>query len=269
VVLPRPVTPVSILAAKLESLNRRLETSDRIDSSFRSELRLACELAGGLDAYVSSCTTPPSPALQAIAERTQAEDWGRGAGGGAGPSLEQEMLSGHVEGQALNFLVHLTGATRVLEIGMFTGYSALAMAEALPDNGQVVACEVDAHVADIAQRCFDRSPGGQKITVVVGPALETLRRLAADDATFDFVFVDADKANYAAYLEILLDTGLLTPRGLICVDNTLMQGLPYTSPQATANATAIATFNQVVVDDPRVVQVLVPLRDGLTLIRRA
>jgi caffeoyl-CoA O-methyltransferase len=263
--LPRPVTPLGILAAKLEHLSQQLEALD-IDAALKSELRQACELASGLDPYLSHCTTPESPALALLVQRTQAEDWSRSSNEAV--QLEQEMLSGHVEGQTLKFLVHLTQAKRVLEVGMFTGYSALAMAEALPDDGEVVACEVDAYVAEFAQKCFSESPSGHKILVKVAPALLTLKQLAAANETFGLVFIDADKAGYVDYLNLLLDTDLLSHNGLICVDNTLMQGQPYLSGESTANGVAIATFNQTVVDDPRVEQVMLPLRDGLTLIRR-
>jgi caffeoyl-CoA O-methyltransferase len=264
--LPRPVTPLGILATNLERLSQQLETLD-IDAKLKSELRQACELASGLDPYLSHCTTPESPALTSLVQRTQAEDWSHSSHE-TGSQLEQEMLSGHVEGQTLKFLVHLTQAKRVLEIGMFTGYSALAMAEALPDDGEVVACEVDAYVAQFAQQCFKESPSGHKILVKVAPALLMLKQLDAAKETFDLVFIDADKGGYVDYLNLLLETDLLTPNGLICVDNTLMQGQPYLSGESTANGVAIATFNQTVVDDPRVEQVLLPLRDGLTLIRR-
>lgn len=261
----RPVTPLGILAIKLKHLSQQLEALD-IDVNLLSELRQACELASGLDPYLSRCTTPESPALASLAIRTQAEDWSQRSSEAV--LLEPEMLSGHVEGQLLKFLVHLTQAKRVLEIGMFTGYSALAMAEALPDGGEVVACEVDADVAKFAQQCFSESPSGHKISVKVAPALLTLEQLATAHETFDFVFIDADKAGYVGYVNFLLDTELLAPNGLICVDNTLMQGQPYLSGESTANGIAIATFNRTVVDDPRVEQVLLPLRDGLTLIRR-
>jgi caffeoyl-CoA O-methyltransferase len=265
--LPRPVTPLGILAAKLEHLSQQLEALD-IDVALKSELRQACELASGLDPYLSHCTTPESPALALLVRRTQAEDWSNSSNG-TGLQLEQEMLSGHVEGQALKFLVHLTQAKRVLEIGMFTGYSALAMAEALPDDGELVACEVDAYVAKFAQQCFDESPNGHKILVKVAPAMLTLKQLADANETFDLVFIDADKSGYIDYVNLLLDTDLLAaPNGLICVDNTLMQGQPYLSGESTTNGVAIATFNQTIVDDPRLEQVLLPLRDGLTLIRR-
>ena len=265
----RPVTPVGIVASVLESLAEQVEKIDNLDQSFKAQLQQAYELANGLDPYLNLCTTPESPGLATLVKRTQSEDWSkRFSDGETVRQLEQEMLSGHVEGQFLKFLVHLTKAQRVLEIGMFTGYSALAMAEALPADGEVVACEVDAYVAEFAQKCFQESPAGHKISVKVAPALETMKQLAAAGEVFDLVFIDADKAGYIDYLDLLLTTGLLAPNGLICADNTLMQGQPYLSGTATANGAAIAKFNQALVDDPRVEQVLLPLRDGLTLIRR-
>jgi caffeoyl-CoA O-methyltransferase len=266
---PRPVTPMGILATRLEQLTAQVTALNHVDASIKTELQEICALASGLDPYVDRCTTPESPALAALVARTQAENWQqRFTDGATGRPLEQEMLSGHVEGQALKFLVHLTRARRVLEIGLFTGYSALAMAEALPADGVLVACEVDAFAAEFAQQCFDRSPDGAKIAIKVAPAQQTLMHLADAGEQFDLVFIDADKGGYVGYLNQLLMTGLLAPGGLICADNTLMQGQPYLSGEATANGQAIAAFNQFLVDDPRVEQVLLPLRDGLTLIRR-
>ncbi len=265
---PRPVTPTSIVAYELDELSRRLDALPGVDPELTSQLRRVAALAVGLDPYLGRCTTPESPALASLAVRTRARDWDGRVGDGVAVVLEQEMLSGHVEGQVLKFLVHMTRAKRVLEIGMFTGYSALAMAEALPDDGELVACEIDADVARFAQECFAESPSGHRISVRVAPALVTLAQLAREDEQFDLVFVDADKAGYLEYLEVLLASNLLAPHGVIAVDNTLMQGQPYLSGGSTANGAAIAAFNQAVVQDPRVEQVLLPLRDGLTLIRR-
>jgi caffeoyl-CoA O-methyltransferase len=265
----RPVTPVGILAAILESLTQQVEQSAQLEPAFTAKLHQAYELANGLDPYLDRCTTPESPALANLVKRTQSEDWSqRFSDGETVRQLEQEMVSGHVEGQFLKFLIHITQARRVLEIGMFTGYSALAMAEALPDDGEVVACEVDAYAAEFAQRCFQESPAGHKISVKVAPALETMQELAAAGEVFDLVFIDADKAGYLDYLDLLLTTGLLAANGSIYADNTLMQGQPYLSSPATPNGVAISKFNQAVVDDPRVEQVLLPLRDGITLMRR-
>ena len=264
----RAVTPSTILAHELGEVCRQLAGAGGVDAAVLARLQRARDLAAGLDPYLDQCTTPESPALTELARRTRGTDWATPEAGGG--RLEQEMLSGHVEGQVLKFLLHLSGARRVLEIGMFTGYSALAMAEALPDDGVVVACEIDADVARFAQECFDRSPAGHKITVAVGPAIESLRRLAAQSATtpFDFVFVDADKSGYLDYVEFLLGSDLLSPRAVIAVDNTLMQGQPYGDTDLTVNGAAIAGFNAALTYDSRVEQVLIPLRDGLTLIRR-
>ncbi len=181
------------------------------------------------------------------------------------------MLSGHVEGAFLRMLVHISRSQQVLEIGMFTGYAALAMAEALPRGGRVVACELDPDVAALAQECFAASPVGDRVRVEVGPARETLARLARDGETFDLVFLDADKPGYAGYLDQLLDDGLLARDGLLCVDNTLLQGEPWAGGAGgprSVNGVAVADFNDRLRGDPRVEQVVLPLRDGVTLVRR-
>ena len=205
-----------------------------------------------------------------MAHKTATEDWSkRFSDGETVRQLEQEMLSGHIEGQTLKLFVHMTGAKRILEVGMFTGYSVLAMAEALPEDGTIVACEVDQYVADFARACFDESSHGSKIKVEVAPALETMAALAEAQESFDLVFIDADKKEYVDYFQLILDKDLLAPDGFIFVDNTLLQGQPYLPPQQrTANGEGIARFNSFVADDPRVEQVLLPLRDGLTIIRR-
>jgi caffeoyl-CoA O-methyltransferase len=232
------------------------------DPLLRERVLEARRLAGGLDPYLARCTTPESPDLADLARRTLAYAFPEAG------ALEAEMLSGHVEGQLLQVLVRATGARRVLEVGMFTGYSALAMAEALPADGEVVACEIDADVAAFAAERLATAAHGAKVRVEVGPAVDTLTRLAAEGSSYDLVFIDADKPGYAAYLDLVLDGGLLAPGGLVCVDNTLLQGAAYGAGPATDNSRAIAAFNARVADDPRVQQVLVPLRDGVTLITR-
>lgn len=262
---PRPVTPVAILGAKLDELARRLAQIKGLEGELVESAREAAALAGGLDPYLERHTTPQSLALEQLSEATASHDWNRSA---ATTGLEQEMLSGHVEGQLLKMLVRLARAKQVLEIGMFTGYSTLAIAEALPADGHVVACELDPEVAAFAQQQFSRSPDAEKIDVRVGPAAATLRELAQSATTFDFVFIDADKSSYLDYLTTVLDSELLAAGGVICVDNTLMQGEPWSASAPTPNGAAIAAFNEAVAADPRVEQVVVPLRDGLTLIRR-
>lgn len=265
----RPVTPLGILVERLERLAQQAKT-EPVSADFQADLTEAYQLAAGLDPYLESCTTPESAALASLSQQTQAEDWSRRfKGGETVRALEQEMLSGHIEGQLLKMLVAISKSKRVLEIGMFSGYSALAIAEALPDDGYLIACEVDEYVSQFAIGCFATSPHQNKIRVRVAPAIETMRSLVEVGESFDLVFIDADKGSYIEYCNLLLETGLLAPDGFICVDNTLMQGQPYLAEsQRTDNGRAIAQFNQFVVDDDRVEQVMLPVRDGFTLIKR-
>jgi caffeoyl-CoA O-methyltransferase len=168
------------------------------------------------------------------------------------------MLSGPVAGRLLELLVWFGRPQRVLEIGTFSGHGTLSMAAGLPDGARIDTCEVDPERAAFAQRYFDRSPHASRITLHLGPALETVARL---EGTFDFVFIDADKEGYVDYYEAVLPR--LSGRGLIVADNTLWKG------QVLDGDGPIARFNEHVAADPRTVQVLLTVRDGMTLIRRA
>ena len=260
---------MSIIAEQLAALVQRAARLDTLDADFRESLATTARLAAGLEPYVENCTTPESAALAGLVADTQSMDWqARHAAGDTTLQLEQEMVSGHVEGQFLKMLIHAMQAKRVLEIGLFTGYSALAMAEALPDDGQLVACELDPFAAAFAQRAIARSPHHHKVHIEVGDAVVSMQRLKEAGQSFDLIFIDADKGGYATYFELALEGTLLAPNGIIGVDNTLMQGKPYSAGEPNANGQAIADFNRLVGSDARVEQVLLPLRDGLTLIRR-
>lgn len=204
----------------------------------------------GIAEYAEAHTTPLPPLLEELVATTEHEM-------GAAAS----MLSGRVVGQLLQTLVAVTGATRVLEIGMFTGFSALMMAEALPGHGRIVTCDVNPGTIAIARAHYARSPHGHKIEVREGPALETMKTLSGP---FGVVFIDADKANYTHYYEAALP--LLAPTGVIVVDNVLWDGRVL-DPQ-DGDGRAIAAFNDHVAADPRVRHVLLTVRDGVMLIRR-
>lgn len=171
------------------------------------------------------------------------------------------MLTGRIEGQLLRMLVQITGAKRVLEIGTYSGYSSLSMAEGLPEDGIVITCDIDPKVVEFARGYHARSPHGKKITVVLGPALETIAKL---DGPFDMVFIDADKENYANYYEAVLPR--VRQGGLIVVDNVLWSGRVL-DPKSDDDH-AIVRFNAKVAADPRVEQVMLTVRDGLTLARK-
>jgi demethyl-4-deoxygadusol synthase len=266
--MARPITPMAILVKQLEEIVQLAQEMKR-PSELKAAIEQAYLFADGIDPYLNQYTTAESPALATLAQKTEAENWSqRFSDGETVSQLEMEMLSGHVEGQTLKMFIYMMQAKRILEIGMFTGYSSLAMAEALPDDGYVVACEIDPYVAKFAQNAFQASPHGHKIRVEVAPALETLHKLADRKECFELVFIDADKQGYADYFNVLLETGLVASGSFICVDNTFYQGEVYLPiEQQTANGKAIANFNLMVANDPRVEQVILPLRDGLTLIR--
>jgi predicted O-methyltransferase YrrM len=165
-------------------------------------------------------------------------------------------------------LVRLTGARRILEIGTFTGYSALAMALALPPDGRIVACDVSEAWTAVARRYWRRAGVEARIELRLAPATETLDALIAEgaEASFDFAFIDADKARYLDYYERSLT--LLRPGGLIAVDNTLWGGSVADPAKTDADTAAIRAFNAALHDDARVELSLVPIGDGLTLARK-
>ena len=177
------------------------------------------------------------------------------------------MQIGADQARLLGWLVRLIGARRTLEIGTFTGASALAVAQALPEEGRVVACDVSDEWTSIARRYWIEAGVRHKIDLRLGPALETLAQLTAEsDAPFDFAFIDADKEPIWSYFEGALS--LIRPGGLIAVDNTLWGG-QVADPAATdADTKAIDSFNRRVTDDPRVDSVQLTVGDGLTLLSK-
>jgi caffeoyl-CoA O-methyltransferase len=169
-----------------------------------------------------------------------------------------QMQVGLLEGRFLKMLVRLTGARSIFEIGMFTGYSALMMAEALPEDGRLITCEIDPKAEAIARKYFAESPHGNKITIRMGPALETIKTLPGP---FDVVFIDADKPNYCNYYQTCFP--LVKPGGLIVGDNVLWNGKVID--QKDDDTRAIVAFSDLVQSDPRVENVCLTVRDGIML----
>jgi predicted O-methyltransferase YrrM len=171
------------------------------------------------------------------------------------------------QGQFMALLVKLMGAKRCIEVGVFTGYSSLAVALALPPTGRIVACDVSEEYTQIARRHWEAAGVAGRIDLRIAPALETLDGLlAAGDGGYDFAFIDADKGAYADYYERLL--ALLRPGGLIAVDNTLWDGDVADAANQEPDTVAIRAFNEKLRDDERVDLSLVPIGDGLTLARK-
>lgn len=204
-----------------------------------------------IEEYAVEHTTPEPAWFAEVASRTRAA------------SPWAQMMVGTLEGRFLKLLVALVRPAFVLEIGTFTGYSSLSMAEALPPDGRIVTCDISETHAALAREHIALSPHVGRIDVRVGPALDTI---AALDGPFDLVFIDADKSNYGAYLDAVLPK--LSDDGLVVVDNVLWRGQVLDPSVTDDDTNAIRAFNDRVVADPSLEVVMLPIRDGVTLIRR-
>ena len=206
-----------------------------------------------IEAYTEAHTSPRPPLYAELREVTYRTMSSPG------------MQVGSVEGTLLKMLVALSGARRAVEVGTFTGFSALCMAEALPEDGELITCDIDPVAARTAQGFFDRSPHGKKIHLRLGDALETLRSLPAEP-WIDLAFLDADKERYSLYYEELLPR--LRRGGLLVADNTLWSGHVLAPRAQEETDHAIVAFNRLVTADARVENVLLSVRDGIMLARK-
>jgi caffeoyl-CoA O-methyltransferase len=202
-----------------------------------------------IEEYAEEHTSPDGELFERLAEETRAN------------TTAPQMMVGRIEGQFLATLVRLRDARRILELGTFTGYSSISMASALPPGGSIITCDVDPKATAIARRYMDESGYGDRIEIRLGPALETIETL---EGPFDLVFIDADKPSYRAYYEAALP--LLAENGLIIADNVLWSGR-VVEEDGDESARAIKEFNEHVRNDPRVVSVMLTVRDGMTLAR--
>lgn len=202
-----------------------------------------------VEEYARRMTRAEPELLAQIAARTQRE------------MRYPQMLTGRLEGRLLKLLVQLVRAELVVEVGTFTGYSALSLAEGLGERGRVITCEVDPDTARVAQEGFDASPWGSRIELRLGPALQTL---AAIEGPVDLSFIDADKQNYPQYYELLL--ARTRPGGLVVLDNMLWSG-EVLDPRDEQSRT-LAALNERIVADERVENVLLTVRDGVQVVRK-
>jgi caffeoyl-CoA O-methyltransferase len=202
-----------------------------------------------IERYTENYTSSESPVVKALIKESERELQYTG------------MLSGRVTGRLLAMLVRISGAKQILEVGMFTGYSALCMAEALPDNGSLITCDTNERYAAIARTAFAQSEHGDKIKLQMGPALQTIQSL---NQSFDLIFIDADKNNYIRYYKSLLPK--LKTDGLLVIDNVLWGGQVLAPDDSKART--IDALNEMIAEDERVEQVMLTIRDGLTLVRK-
>lgn len=210
-----------------------------------------------LEQYIHEHSTPEEELLHELDRETNLR------------VVAPRMISGHIQGQLLKMTVEMTGTRRILEIGTFTGYSALCMAAGLPDGGELHTCEVDDELEPLAQSFFDRSPHGNKIHMHIGSALDIAPALGM---TFDMVFIDGDKREYPDYYRMLMgDNGspaLVGSGSILIADNILWYGkVVHEVAHNDRHTQALLEFNRMIREDSRVENVILPIRDGLNIIR--
>lgn len=210
------------------------------------------EMHDAIERYIDDHTDDISPLLQKLLAETQ-----RITG------LSRWSI-GKVEGKLMQLLIRLAGIKRAVEVGTFTGFSALVIAEALPEDGILTTCESNEKYAAVARRYFKKSPLGRKIDLKLGPALLSLKEIP--DGWAGFFFIDADKPSYAAYFDEALR--ILLPGGFIVVDNVFWRNKIFKKKITNENARAIAEFNEKVKHENRVENVMLSVRDGIYLIRK-
>ncbi|EAR61900.1 O-methyltransferase [Neptuniibacter caesariensis] len=199
--------------------------------------------------YAFQSTTPEPELLQELIDETNKNmGW-------------PQKLSGRLVGRTLKFLAQLHQPKNVLEIGMFTGYSALSIAEGMPDDGKIICCETNPRAIEFAQTFFDRSPHGHKIEVIFGKAIETIETL---DMELDFTFIDADKRNYLNYYRKALE--MTRPGGLLVVDNMLWSG-KVLQPESDIDD-VLVDLNKEIAADPNVENIFLTVRDGMNVVRK-
>lgn len=204
--------------------------------------------------YIEQHSTPETEALRQIVHTTHIE------------MINPRMMSGHIQGRVLSMFSQMIRPQRILELGTFTAYSTLCLAEGLADDGTLVTLEHNDELEDMILRNLALSPLGEKVQLVIGDAMEWLSAQSAD-LLYDLVFIDADKREYSAYLDAVLP--LVRPGGWILADNTLWDGhIIEEAYDKDKQTLALRAFNDKVAQDERLEKVILPLRDGLTIIRK-
>ena len=205
--------------------------------------------------YIAEHATAQSEALSWVEKQTHIR------------TNHARMLSGAVQGQIMRMIVQMSGAKDILELGTFTGYSAICLGAAMPQDGHVDTLEINDELEDLILEGFDRAGLSDKIVLHIGDCKETLRRFKEEGRMFDLVYMDANKREYCEYYELIFD--MVRPGGLILADNVLWDGKVCQDPLPQDKQTlGIARFNDMVKEDRRVESVILPLRDGLNLIRK-
>ena len=205
--------------------------------------------------YIQTHATAQSEALNWVEKQTHIR------------TNHARMLSGSIQGQLMRMIVQISGAKNILELGTFTGYSAICLASALPEEGHLDTLELNDELEDLILEGFERAGLEDRISLHIGDCKDSIRKLGAEGRCYDIVYIDANKREYCEYYELVFD--MVRPGGLILADNVLWDGKVCQNPLPQDKQTlGIAAFNDMVSADPRVESVIIPLRDGLNLIRK-
>ncbi len=205
--------------------------------------------------YIQTHATAQSEALNWVEKQTHVR------------TNHARMLSGSIQGQLMRMIVQISGAKNILELGTFTGYSAICLASALPQDGHLDTLELNDELEDLILEGFERAGLEDRISLHIGDCKDSIRKLGAEGRCYDIVYIDANKREYCEYYELVFD--MVRPGGLILADNVLWDGKVCQNPLPQDKQTlGIAAFNDMVSADPRVESVIIPLRDGLNLIRK-
>lgn len=256
-------TPVECIT---DLLTRALEASE---SSKKDEyIQKALAISSGLDDYTDAVSTLPSSGCAALIKESFNHDWKKAhESGGAKYEHPPQACAGQLEGNFFKSLVSIAGAKEVLEVGMFTGTTALAIAEALPEDGKVTCLEIDPYLEGFVRPHFQKAGLEHKLEIHIGDAGSSLEKLAQSGKTYDVIFVDADKPSYKKYYDLVFKHNLLALGGVLAVDNTIFKGESF-SGEPGESGKAIRAFNEAVVADPNINVVVLPVRDGISLITR-
>ncbi|XP_009468247.1 PREDICTED: uncharacterized protein LOC104017002 [Nipponia nippon] len=269
-------TPAGLIAENLLKAKAIALNDSRVPEQLKNYLQKALDVSLGLDPYLDAMAT---------SKRKTSPDHGPGDAGGTETRvrLQEEHASGSLNGKLVNqedkisadrcqifrMFVHMIRARKILLIGKLKGYSILAIAEELPDDGKIFACAEVPYLGVNSQEAFDYSSDGKKISMRVGPMAGTLEALHAEDEHFDIVFIDGDQRNAVNYYSFVMDNHLLRMDGVICVENTLMKGQVYLENISDENVLAVRKLNTVINSDPRVEQIILPVQSGLSIIQRS
>lgn len=259
-------SPTLILAQRLKKIKQRLTNYKSIAETDITEIDSIVSMLESQEQYLDECTSIESSDLSKLDKLTMETDWHQVfLEKKSNVRLMTQMMSSKLSGQLLKMLVTISGAKKILELGLFSGYSALAMAEGLPKDGKLISCEIDPYAAAFARSYLDTTSCGKKIQIRLGPALDLLDNFMHESESFDFVFIDAKKTEYKKYITKIIANKLITKQSILCIDNVFMKGACFSKfEKQTKGSTEVKQMNQLLASE-KFFTVMLPVRDGMTI----